>query len=61
MIIIEIIDDGIGFNYDNIDFNENEHIGLMNIKYRLEHMCEGEMIIDSKLNEGTVITITLEK
>ena len=61
MIIIEIIDDGIGFNFNDINFNENEHIGLMNIKYRLEHMCEGEMIIDSKLNEGTVITITLEK
>ena len=59
--LIKIIDDGIGFDFDKIDFSENKHNGLMNIKYRIEKMLDGEMIIDSKVNEGTTIIVTIMK
>lgn len=59
--VVEIIDDGVGFNLGDIDFEENKHIGLNNIKHRINTMCKGEMIIDSKVNEGTKVTIKFYK
>ena len=60
-IVIKVKDDGIGFDFDKIDFSRNEHIGLMNIKYRIEKMCNGEMIIDSKENVGTTVIVAITK
>ena len=59
--VIEIKDDGIGFNLNEIDFDENNHFGLKNISYRISHTCEGDLNIISKKNEGTKITVTLKK
>jgi LytS/YehU family sensor histidine kinase len=59
--VIEIKDDGIGFNLNEIDFDENTHFGLKNISYRISHTCEGDLNIISKKNEGTKITVTLKK
>lgn len=59
--VVEIIDDGVGFDLADIDFEENKHVGLNNIKHRINTMCKGEMIIDSKVNEGTKVTIKFYK
>ncbi|MDK2770994.1 MAG: histidine kinase, partial [Flavobacterium sp.] len=49
---IKIIENGKGFNIDEIDFGN----GLMNIKKRMEEI-KGEAIIDSKISEGTSIIL----
>ena len=59
--VIEIKDDGIGFDLNNIDFNENVHFGLKNISYRINKTCNGDLNIISKKNQGTKITVTLKK
>ena len=58
---VEIIDDGIGFNIDNINFSENKHIGLKNIQYRLTHMCGAELKVNSEEGKGTDITVRFNK
>lgn len=59
--VVEIIDDGVGFNMDDVDFEENKHFGLNNIKYRIESMCKGSISVDSKINEGTKVVVRFEK
>ena len=57
-IIIE--DNGKGFdvNAPNKDTTRS-HIGMRNVKERIESMCYGTMAIESKIDEGTKITIKL--
>ena len=33
--VVEIIDDGIGFDISDVNFDENKHFGINNIKYIL--------------------------
>ena len=56
--VIEVIDDGVGFDINDVDFNSNIHFGLNNIKYRIEKY-NGKMEISSKKNEGTKIKVVL--
>lgn len=58
---IMIEDDGMGFDLENILSDEKTHIGLQNIKYRLGTMCDGTLMIESKLGEGTTAIIRLPK
>ena len=59
--IIEVKDDGIGFDMSEIDFDENLHFGLKNISYRIKKSCEGDLSITSKPNIGTKIIVTFKK
>lgn len=60
--IIEIKDDGVGFDINKINFEENKHFGLKNISYRISQMCAGSDVnVSSKINIGTKITIKLKK
>ena len=59
--IIEVIDDGVGFNMDDVDFNNNQHFGLNNIKHRIKNISKGDIKIESKLGEGTKVTVTFTK
>lgn len=59
--IIEVIDDGVGFNMDDVGFNNNQHFGLNNIKHRIKNMAQGDIKIESKLGEGTKVTVTFTK
>ena len=59
--IIIISDNGVGFD-TNIPFStDKDHIGIKNVSERIESMCGGTLSIDSKLGEGTVITITIPR
>lgn len=63
-IVIEIRDDGVGFNTDelyNLDRKkDNElHIGLKNVKERVKRLANGEVNIESTIGTGTVVTIRL--
>jgi len=53
---ISIEDDGCGFNTENVGRSQ----GLTSIKKRLASMA-GELMIESKINEGTLVIITIDK
>ena len=59
--VVEIKDNGIGFDISEIDFSENVHFGLKNISYRIKQMCNADLVIASKIDIGTKITVTLKK
>ena len=60
---IVISDNGKGFDPLNIEQNPSlgtrSHIGLKNVRERVEKMCGGTMTIDSVIDQGTTITIRL--
>lgn len=59
-IIIE--DNGIGFDVETDGLNKKDdkyHIGLSNVKTRIETMCSGRLMIASKPGAGTCITISI--
>ena len=64
-IVITIRDDGIGFDVDEIEHipiqkDGRTHIGLSNVKHRIENMVNGTMTIHSRKETGTVVKITLK-
>lgn len=58
--VVEIIDDGVGFNIEEIDFEGNSHIGLKNILFRIKK-CNGNMVINSEKGKGTAVTVSFVK
>ena len=58
--IIEVIDDGIGFNINDIDLNEN-HYGLNNIRYRITESLNGTIEFNSEINVGTKVIVKFSK
>ena len=58
--IVEIIDDGVGFDV-NESIKTNEHIGLNNVKYRLSTMCYGDLVVESEIDKGSKATIKFYK
>lgn len=57
MIVIE--DNGKGFDVSLAQKSDSNHIGLRNVKERIQSMCGGDMNIESKENIGTKITIII--
>ena len=53
-LVLEIIDDGIGFNVNR----SKKGIGLQNIRSRA-HECNGTVEINSKMGEGAVIAVKI--
>jgi LytS/YehU family sensor histidine kinase len=56
---IEVIDDGVGFDINEVNFYDN-HYGLNNLKYRINN-TNGKIDIKSELNKGTDVLVTLMK
>jgi DNA mismatch repair protein MutL len=54
---IVIRDNGKGFDPGLIGADDGSHIGIANVRSRLEQMCGGWLDIDSKPGEGTTITM----
>lgn len=54
---IVIKDNGKGFDVSSIGKMEGTHIGLTNVKERVESQCGGTFTVNSVLNEGTTITM----
>jgi len=59
--VVEIKDDGVGFDISEINFDENKHFGLKNISYRMYQMCDSDLNISSKIGVGTKITVKFKK
>ncbi len=56
---ISVKDNGVGF--DVAELGQNNHVGLRNIKSRLEAMCGGILHIESIIGVGTKITVEIPK
>ncbi len=64
--IVEIKDDGIGFDVNEFEHlpirkDGRSHIGLSNVRKRVKEMAHGELTISSKINVGTTVRIELPK
>ena len=59
--IVEVIDDGVGFDMNEVNFSDNTHFGLNNIRFRINKMCKGDVIAKSKVGEGTSVTAIFYK
>ena len=59
--VIEIIDDGIGFDVTKAFEKEGVHIGLKNTKERLELMCDGALEVESTPGVGSKIKMIIPK
>ena len=59
--VIEVIDDGVGFDMNDVNFKNNEHLGINNIKYRLKTMCNGSFLINSEVGKGSTAIIKIYK
>jgi sensor histidine kinase YesM len=55
--IIEIIDDGVGFDYNAAEM----HVGLQNVRSRIATSAKGEMTVKSTIGVGTRVTIEIPK
>ena len=57
-VIVE--DNGPGFIADTSNYDKNRaHIGIMNVRKRIEDIAGGELIIDSQIGQGTKAMIKL--
>jgi len=56
---ITVSDNGTGFDVEKAEKAEGTHIGLKNVRERIEQMCRGTLTIDSRIGEGTTIIICI--
>ena len=57
---VEVKDDGMGFD-TSLPIEEKKHVGLRNIRGRLNAMVNGELIIESRIGAGTRAVILIPK
>ncbi len=55
--VIEIIDDGAGFDIETTEM----HVGLENVRSRIMSMCRGELTVKSTPGVGTRVTVEIPK
>ena len=58
--VVEVTDDGVGFDM-NAGYDETKHVGIKNIRGRIEAMCAGSLTIESEIGKGTKATIRIPK
>ena len=54
---ITIEDNGVGFDTNREAGGEKSHIGIQNVKERIEQMCGGTMTLKSEIGKGTGVTL----
>lgn len=55
--VIEIIDDGVGFDFESTEM----HVGLENVRSRVASMCKGKLTVKSTIGIGTRVTVEIPK
>ena len=58
--VVEVTDDGVGFDM-NAGYDETRHVGIKNIRGRIEAMCGGTLTIESEVGKGTKAIIRIPK
>lgn len=57
---VKVSDNGVGFDV-NKQLDDKQHIGIKNIRERVETMCTGTLVVESVLGCGTTAVITIPK
>jgi sensor histidine kinase YesM len=57
---VDVTDDGVGFE-DSVFSDGQPHVGIRNIRARIEAMCGGTLEIMSTPGKGTTAVITIPK
>ena len=55
--VIEVWDNGAGFDVVKIDAADGAHIGIRNVRERIGGMCGGFLKVESQIGVGTTVTI----
>lgn len=58
---IRVSDNGVGFDPETVPEDGRSHLGIMNVRSRLNIMCHGTMDIKSAPGDGTVAIIQIPK
>lgn len=58
-VMIQVEDDGIGFDVAKYQEEHSSHIGIENVSNRLMNLCNGTVEIYSKIGVGTVVTMRI--
>ena len=58
---IEIRDTGVGFDVNHSPDDGRKHIGVSNVRQRLETLCKGTLTIESTIGVGTTSIIKIPK
>ena len=56
---ITVRDNGVGFDPKRRDSDGKSHIGLQNVKDRVEQMCGGTMLLESEKGKGACVTLLI--
>ena len=56
---ITVEDNGAGFDLEQLKDMEGTHIGLQNVRERVEQMCHGTMTVESEIGAGTRVTLLI--
>ena len=56
---IVIRDNGVGFDVNAPELRDGTHVGLKNVRERIEKMCGGSMTVESRIGAGTTVTILI--
>ncbi len=59
--VIEIKDDGVGFDSEMAINDGKMHVGLANVRSRLSGMCKGTLVVKSTVGVGTRVTVEIPK
>ena len=49
----------MGFEPEKTASGEGTHVGIRNVKDRVEQMCGGSMLLQSELGKGTSVTLLI--
>ena len=58
---VTVIDNGVGFDPNKIKHDGRTHIGIPNVRNRLDIMCHGTLEIISEINKGTTAIVRIPK
>lgn len=56
---ITVEDNGVGFEEKKQEDSDGSHIGIRNVRERVERMCGGKMLLQSELGKGTTVTLLI--
>ncbi|MGN1423890.1 MAG: sensor histidine kinase [Oscillospiraceae bacterium] len=62
-VTITVADDGVGFDVNSVgtEGGMRSHIGLENVRKRVEKYPGGKLTVESEIGKGTVVTISFRK
>ena len=58
---VTVMDDGVGFDAEEPKTDGRTHIGIANVRGRLDNMCGGTLSIQSEKDRGTTAVIRIPK